>query len=71
MNFYEVVNSVFDKLCEKYDIDDNLMEKKQELLHVYDNENKWRAAEIAKAIKPKHWYIDEKGCIRSVPHNLT
>jgi hypothetical protein len=67
MNFYEVIDNVFDKLYEKYGFNDDIIQNKQDLLHVYENENSWRCAEIYKAIKPKHWYIDEKGCIKSVP----
>jgi hypothetical protein len=67
MNFYEVVDRAFDNLYEKYGFNDDIIKSKQDLLHVYDNEKKWRSAEIYKAIKPKHWIIDEKGCIRSVP----
>ena len=66
-SFYEQMDMVFDKLYEKFGLTDELMGYKNDLLHIYDNENAYKSAHILKLIKPKQWYIDETGCIRSVP----
>lgn len=68
MDFYQQVDHVFQQLHEKYGLqNDQVDQMKKDLIYVYDNEETWRAAEILKYIKPKHWYIDEKGEIHSVP----
>jgi hypothetical protein len=67
-SFYEVIDTVFNKLYDKYGLTDEIIEMKEGLLHIYENENAYRSAEILKQIKPKHWFIDETGCIRSVPN---
>lgn len=64
-NFYEQMDMVFDRLYEKYGLTDELMGYKNDLLHIYQNENAYKSAHILKLIKPKQWYIDETGCIRS------
>ena len=66
-NFYEQLDMVFDRLYEKLGLTDELIGYKNDLLHIYENENAYRCAHILKAIKPKHWYIDEAGYIKSVP----
>lgn len=62
-NFYEQLDIVFDKLYEKHGLTQELMHFKSDLLYVYNNEQGWRSAEILKLIKPKRWYIDEKGYV--------
>lgn len=68
-SFYEQMDMVFDRLYEKYGLTDELIGYKSDLLHIYDNENAYRSAHILKLIKPKQWYVDETGCIRSVPQS--
>jgi hypothetical protein len=63
VNFYEQLDIVFDKLIEKYGLTDELIECKGDLLHIYENEHKYRSAEISKALKVKHFYIDENGYV--------
>jgi hypothetical protein len=63
MNFHEVLDEVFDKICTKYGAYNDIIKQKEQLKYVYDNESKWRSEEILKAIKPKQWYIDEKGIV--------
>lgn len=70
-NFYEQLDIVFDQLYEKYGLTDELMQFKSDLLYVYDNERGWRSAELLKLIKPKRWYIDERGRVVSVPDATT
>ncbi len=69
INFYEQLDIVFNYLYEKYGLIDELIEHKQNLIHVYENERGYRSAAIGKLLKPKHFYIDENGYIKSVPNN--
>lgn len=62
-NFYQQLDIVFDDLYAKYGHTDELFQHKNDLLYVYENERGWRAAEILKMIKPKHWRIDADGKI--------
>lgn len=64
-NFYEQIDMVFDSLYEKYGFIDDIIQYKQDLLEIYENENSYRSADILKMIKPKNFYIDENGCIKS------
>lgn len=64
-NFYEQIDMVFDKLIEKYGLTNEIISYKDDLLDIYENENKYRSAEILKAIKVRHWIIDENGYIKS------
>ena len=64
-NFYEQLDIVFDKLYKKYGFNDELIGYKGDLLHIYENEHKYRSAEILKLIQPKHFYIDENGYVVS------
>lgn len=64
-NFYEQMDMVFDRLYEKFGLTDELMGYKNDILHIYENENAYKSAHLLKLIKPKQWYIDETGCIRS------
>jgi len=66
-NFYEQLDTVFDILYERYGFIDDIINLKSDLLYVYENENSWKSQALLKLIKPKQWYIDENGCIKSVP----
>jgi hypothetical protein len=68
MNFYEQLDIVFEYFYEKYGFTDEIMKHKVDLLHVYENEHSYRSAELLKALKPKHFYIDENGYIKSIPN---
>lgn len=59
------INDIFDEIFNLYGKDDEIMQMKNDLLYVYANEKKWRCDEILKLIKPKQWYIDENGNIKS------
>jgi hypothetical protein len=65
-NFYEQIDMVFDRLLEKYGFERDLIQYKQDLLDIYDNENSYRSADILKSLEIKHFYIDDNGCIKSV-----
>ena len=60
------IEKVFDKLYKIYGDDENILQYKNDLIYVYENEESWRSAEILKYIKPKHWIIDETGKIQRV-----
>ena len=64
-NFYQQIDALFDKLYEKFGFTDEIIEYKQILLRVYEKENHYRNAVKFKHIKPKEFYIDENGYIKS------
>lgn len=64
-NFYEQLDIVFDKLYDKYGSTDELMGYKNDLIDIYENENSYRCAELLKYIKPKQFYIDENGYVKT------
>jgi hypothetical protein len=64
-DFYEQIDMVFDRLIETYGLNDDIISYKGDLLDIYQNENKYKSAEILKAIKVRHWVIDENGYIKS------
>lgn len=66
VNFYEEIDTAFDKLYETYGFNDDIINLKQNILHAYENENAYRCEEIRKAITPRHWIIDKDGYVRSV-----
>ena len=66
MTFYQVLDEVFDKINKQYGKDNNILEQKEKLKYIYDNENKWKCDELFKSIKPKKWYMDAEGSIVSI-----
>jgi hypothetical protein len=67
MSFYEVLDDVFDNINKQYGKDnDTILEQKEQLKYVYENENKWKCNELLKIIKPKKWYINTDGVIVSI-----
>ena len=67
MSFHEVLDDIFDKIKKNYeDNNDNIIEKKNKLLYIYENEDKLKCKEILKTIKPKNMYIDANGNVINV-----
>lgn len=64
-DFYQQIDMVFDRLIETYGLNDDIITYKSDLLDIYENENKYKSAAILKAIKVKHWIIDENGYIKA------
>ena len=58
------INDIFDEICKVYGYSDDIIQYRDELLYVYDNEKQWRCKELLKVIKPKQWYIDVDGNIK-------
>lgn len=66
VNFYEEIDTAFDKLYETYGFNDDIINLKQNILYAYENENAYRCEELRKVLKPRHWVIDKDGNVRSV-----
>ena len=68
-NFYEQLDIVFEKLYTKFGLSKDIIQLKEDLLYVYENENQWRCDDLLRAIKPKKWYVDSNGYVQL--HNNT
>jgi hypothetical protein len=68
-NFYEQLDIVFEKLYTKFGLSKDIIQLKEDLLYVYENENQWRCDDLLRAIKPKKWYVDSNGYVQL--HNTT
>ena len=65
--FYIVLDNLFDFLFEKErSFSEELIQYKNKLIDVYENEDKYKSKEILKSITPINWCIDKNGCFKVV-----
>lgn len=61
--FYEHLDIVFDILIAKYGLQDDIIDSKESLLKIYDDENNYRYSFMHQNIKHKKIHIDENGYV--------
>ena len=63
MNKPDKYNNIFDKLYDKYGLNDDIIEFKNKLLILYNDENSYR---ITKRNPNKEIYVDENGYVKLI-----
>jgi len=66
MNYYTNIDTIFEKLYEKYGYDEILVLSKDKLVEYYENENKYKSLYICDKIKSKNFIINEEGNINEI-----
>jgi len=57
--FYSTIDDVFDRIYDRYGLTDQLVAMKEQLLYVYENEDRIKAQKIYDQIKPKHFTFNK------------
>lgn len=57
--FYTMVDKIFDEIMEKYGMTEELINMKEQLIDVYQNEDKIKAKHIHNQIKPINFIINK------------
>jgi hypothetical protein len=64
MNFYEMLDIIFDKLYALHGFTDDLIDCKSDILTAYEKERGYSYKYIYKSVRDKKIYIDENGYVR-------
>ena len=64
-NFYEQLDIVFDKMYEKYGLNNELIQLKSCILSAYDEEYGYIYEHVYRSIRSRSVYIDENGYVKT------
>jgi hypothetical protein len=61
IDFYEMLDIIFDKLYEMHGLNDDIIDCKAEILRAYEKERRYRHEFIYRDVRDKQICVDENG----------